>query len=460
MQFMRAFNPFHSESAILVSLASLVGLSVALCMVAFEVLKQWLHPDISPWESHVLTIAFSGSIALVASYFLIRRQHALHRELLSEARELRHAHESVRMLAQTVRSVSEAVSVTDMSDQVIFVNDAFLKTYLFASEGDIVGRNISIVRSAAEHSHDVQSILPDTIAGGWRGELTNTRQDGTDFQIYLSTSVVRDEQGQPVALVGVARDITEQKRTEESLRQAQRLESIATLAGGVAHDFNNLLQGILGHTTLAQDSLDATSPAREDLQVVLNSADRAAELTRQLMAYAGHSQIRARGVDLNRIVADRLGHLHTLVPKTVSLRTEIGTGLPTIEADPHQLQQVLSILMANAAEAIGERPGTIALRTSARDIPAEDLQDWQVAGDSMAPGLFVIIDVEDDGCGMDQSVLSRIYEPFFSTKFPGRGLGLAAVHGIVRSHGGGVQVHTAVGRGTRFLVAIPAAPSC
>jgi PAS domain S-box-containing protein len=455
MLFTRGFLLFRSESTVVATLAGLVGLSVALCMVGFEFLKQWLHPDISVWESHILTVTFSTAIAVVASYLIIRRQHAMHREIVEEASELRRAHESLRMLAQTIRSVHEAVFVTDINENVVFVNDAFLKTHGLAGAEEIVGRNISLVRAPAPGAPTASDVLSATLGGGWRGELVNRRADGSEFPVYLSTSVVRDEQEHPVALVGVVRNITEQKRTEETLRQAQRWESIATLAGGVAHDFNNLLQTILRHTNLALKTLGTASPEHRDLQVVLHATDSAANLTRQLLAYSGRSQFRAKGVDLNRIASEQAESFRSRLPRSVTLRTEFSPALRTVNADPHQLQQVIANLVTNAIEAIGEGSGTVVVRTSERDIPTRELGAWPVAADAFAPGPHVVIDVEDDGCGIDSAIAGRIFEPFFSTKFPGRGLGLAAVHGIVRAHGGGLQVATDPGNGSRFSVAIP-----
>ena len=366
----------------------------------------------------------------------------------------RQAQQYIHMLAQTIRSVGECVSVTDMDDRVLFVNQAFLDTYGF-EESDLVGNLIALVRSPRTDADVARQILPATLRGGWSGELWNRRKDGTDFQVYLSTSIVRDEAGAAVALVGVARDITEQKRTEEALRRGRESERIVTLASGIAHQFNNLMQNVLGNTALALEELPPESGARGSLQLVLHASERAANLTGQLLAFAGRGVfMRVETVDVNQEIRERAAFLAALMPPASTLDFDLSEGPATVQADREQIRQVLTSLVTNAAEAMANRPGRASVGTRIEDVTASDARPW-VAGGRAAPGRYVCLSVSDQGVGMDAETISHIFDPFFSTKFLGRGMGLPAVLGIARTAGGAVAVDSTPGRGTSVTVAFP-----
>jgi two-component system, cell cycle sensor histidine kinase and response regulator CckA len=427
-----------------------VGVLVTLC----EAARQFVFPGAGIWESHVLTIAFATLGAGVATSVTCRRRGEFQPQLRQEADELRRAHERIKIFAQTIRSMAECVCITDLADTVTFVNEAFEKTYGF-TRTEIVGQNIVLVRSDKNRDEIVRGILPSTLDGGWQGEVWNRRKDGTDFEIALSTAVVRSESGEPIALVGVSRDVTDAKRTEEALRQAQRFEGIATLAGGIAHDFNNLTQIILGHAALLLEDTPTDSAAYEGLREITGAANRAAELTQQLLAYSGQALARFRDVDFNAVIAERIRFLDTIVPRLVALRLDATPQPTAVMADAHQVQQVLTSLVSNAYEAIGERAGSIVVRTEVYSLGPQDLPAWQAAGLRLVPGRYIVLDVEDTGSGIDDETRARMLDPFYSTKFPGRGLGLAAVLGIVRGHRGGLQVRTTPGLGTTFRTAWP-----
>lgn len=262
----------------------------------------------------------------------------------------------------------------------------------------------------------------------------------------------------------------ERQRAEEALRHAQKVESLGLLAGGVAHDFNNLLVAMLGQATLALSQVPPGLPARASLEKVVMAAERAADLTRQLLAYSGRGQFQTQLIDLNAFVQKHLPLLKVAVPKNVQLQADLAPGLPLVEADVGQIQQVVMNLVLNAAEAIGERPGHVCLRTAVRlngltPAAMEEITSGmnpvperiaQVIMAPAAPGRYVVLEVQDDGSGMDATTLSRIFDPFFTTKFTGRGLGLAAVLGVVRGHQGGLEVDTQVGCGTTFKILLPA----
>ena len=275
-------------------------------------------------------------------------------------------------------------------------------------------------------------------------------------EIILHTLKVplKDERGEPWMLLGISEDITARKRMEENLRQTQKLEGLGVLAGGIAHDFNNLLTALLGNLLLAHDSLPGDLPAAAQLQRAEQIVLKAADLTRQMLAYAGKGDFRPRPVDLNEAAREMASLLEVSISKMVRLRFSFAPDLPPILADTAQLQQVLMNLVTNASEAIGDREGEIHLATA-----LEALGEDQVAslhpGAPILPGTYVALRVADTGAGMDAEVRSRIFDPFFTTKFSGRGLGLSAMIGILRSHGAGIGLESAPGEGTTFRLYFP-----
>jgi signal transduction histidine kinase len=253
------------------------------------------------------------------------------------------------------------------------------------------------------------------------------------------------------------RDYLEERvRSEERLRETQKLESLGVLAGGIAHDFNNLLTGVLGNASLAMEDAVPGSHLASRLQDVVKATESAAHLTRQLLAYAGKGRFVVQDLDLSRQVREITALLQASIPRTVQLRLELAEGLPFIEADSAQIQQVIMNLVINGAEAIPEdRTGTVLVATGVQDVDAAyvrtTLPDTEIAG-----GRYVTLEVHDTGAGISPDVLGRIFDPFFTTKFTGRGLGLAAVKGIVRGHKGAVKVYSAPGQGTTFKLLFPA----
>jgi PAS domain S-box-containing protein len=257
-------------------------------------------------------------------------------------------------------------------------------------------------------------------------------------------------------------DVTERRRAQaeseemqRKLLQAQKLESLGVLAGGIAHDFNNLLAAILGNAGLALMKLGTASPAKRSIEQVISASERAADLTRKLLAYAGRGSLEIRAIDLSRHIRELAYLLTTAISKKVMLRLDLAEGLPAVEADPVQIQQIVMNLVMNGAEACGDNPGTVLVTTRLIKID-QDYAKHLVTGEELAPGPYVVLEVRDKGCGMDEQTKTRIFEPFFTTKFTGRGLGLSAVLGIVRSHRGGLEVTSTPGHGTSFKVFLPA----
>jgi signal transduction histidine kinase/CheY-like chemotaxis protein len=322
----------------------------------------------------------------------------------------------------------------------------------------MIGRNISLVRPP-ELLHETELKLEALERGeSFRDfQAMRIRKDGRRIWISITASPIRDRRGVVVAISTTARDITEIKALEEQLRQAAKLESLGVLAGGIAHDFNNLLVGILGNASLVRNTLPATSPARPMLDDVINAGERAAMLTRQLLAYSGKGKFVIEPVDLSDLVREMTKLVQASIPKTVILGLRLAPELPQAVADVAQLQQLIMNLVINGAEAIGDGPGSVTVTTGEQQIVDGETNGTTVGADPVTPGRYVFFEVKDNGAGMDEATIARIFDPFFTTKFTGRGLGLSAALGIVRGHKGLMQVASSPGRGSTFKVLFPAA---
>jgi PAS domain S-box-containing protein len=292
-----------------------------------------------------------------------------------------------------------------------------------------------------------------------RVEIARVRGDGSevDVEMHAQAFHVRGHR----YLLAFDRDITERRRNEaeraameEKLRETQKLESLGLLAGGIAHDFNNLLTGILGHANLARRS---TVPSEIDacLEQVEQSTERAAELCGQMLAYAGKGRFEVNHVDLSAAVHETTSLLRASIGRGVRLELQLATGLPIVEGDLTQIRQIIMNLVLNGAEATEGKAGVIRVTTGVMDADAAYLATTHLAPD-LPEGRYVFLEVADNGRGMSDDTLARIFDPFFSTKFTGRGLGLAAVIGIVRGHSGALKVESQEGVGTTFRLLLPA----
>ena len=288
-------------------------------------------------------------------------------------------------------------------------------------------------------------------------ETVRLRKDGREIDVSITISPIRDHTGAIVGASHIARDITDRKLIENQLRQTQKLESLGVLAGGVAHDFNNLLTGILGNTSLALESLSTDHPAHGALRSAMTASERAADLTRQLLAYAGKGKFVTDAVNLSSLVGEISQLIQTSIPKSVQLRLDLAKDVPNIEADSSQLQQLIMNLVINGAEAIGEgNTGIVLVTTGTQVVDEAYLMTTLGPKDEVPEGVYVTLEVHDTGCGMDEETQARIFDPFFTTKFTGRGLGLAAARGIVLGHKGTLKVYSQAGRGSTFKVLLPA----
>ncbi|MBI1754374.1 MAG: CHASE domain-containing protein [Acidobacteria bacterium] len=290
---------------------------------------------------------------------------------------------------------------------------------------------------------------------GTRATMENVTSTGQRIQCDWYNAAIRNERGELAGAIFLADDITDRRRVEGALRQAQKLESLGVLAGGIAHDFNNLLTAILGNTEVALERISDDPALRAAIQRIEAATQRGSDLARQLLAYAGKAHFAVRPLDLNATLIEMGDLLSVSISKMVGIRMDLQPDLPPVDADSAQFQQVVMNLVINASEAIGDRTGLITLRTRAVECQREGLS-IAFPGQVLEPGLFVRMEVEDDGCGMDAETIGRIFDPFFTTKFTGRGLGLSAMLGIVRGHRAGIHVESTPGVGTAFILLFPA----
>ncbi len=317
-----------------------------------------------------------------------------------------------------------------------------------------------VPRVAAEVEERVQAGLE-----WFEQEYRILHADGRTRTVGDFTKVVRNADGGAAYFHGYLVDITERRmreaenaRNEEQVRHAQKLESLGVLAGGIAHDFNNLLVGVLGNASLAMEELPELSPVRpllEDLQV---AARRAAELTRQLLAYSGRGKFVVEAIDLSALVREMERLLSAAISKKAHVTTELRTDLPPLRADATQLRQVVMNLITNASDALGDASGTITIRTRRMNASRAWLGGAQV-GTNATEGDYIVLEVADNGKGMSADAMQNLFDPFYSTKGVGRGLGLAAVLGIVRGHHGAVRITSVPDTGTTVTVLLPVSAS-
>ncbi|HMO57312.1 MAG TPA: response regulator [Roseiflexaceae bacterium] len=374
---------------------------------------------------------------------------------------------SEERLARTLSSVADGVIVTDRSDIVTMINDAGCHLTGWPA-AEAIGLPLTTIFQLNNDQPDTPVLYPTSTT--LSPHETYTLPDHTSLQARNGTACPIDGTAAPIisgtdeidGVVIVFRDSSARHRAEEQRLilerrtfELQHYKSLTILAGGLAHDFNNLLAVIIGNIELTQSNLARLNQETQPLQQSLIAANRAAELVRQMLSYAGTGHIEIKPIDLNELISKDQLLIQSMTTDKVIISNSLDTRLPLINADPTQIRRMLMNLIVNAVEAIGTLPGTVRITTSSRMLSSDDIAAINHEN-TLRPGMHVVLEISDTGSGMDGETQKRIFEPFFSTKFTGRGLGLPAVLGIVRRHNGFISISSRIGSGTTCTILFPA----
>jgi len=371
-----------------------------------------------------------------------------------DATERKRHERALQRLAAIVDSSDDAILSADLEGKILTWNAAAERMYGY-SAGEVVGNEITLLFAPSCASKKAEIL--NRLTHGDRIEQFEAHcihKSGRAIWASLTISPIGENNGAPMTVSFIARDITEKKQIEEQLRQTAKLESLGILAGGIAHDFNNLLVGILGNASLVRDATPAGSRTRTMLDDVVSASERAANLTRQLLAYSGKGKFIIEPLSLSDLTRDMVSLIQSSIPRTVRLQLDLASDLPPVTADVAQMQQLIMNLVINGAEAIGERAGAVTVTTRLEKVNGQPVNALH-STDELPAGSYVSLEVRDTGSGMDAATLSKIFDPFFTTKFTGRGLGLSATLGIVRGHKGAITVDSSPGGGSAFRVFLP-----
>jgi two-component system, cell cycle sensor histidine kinase and response regulator CckA len=367
--------------------------------------------------------------------------------------EQENAEQARTTLVTAVEQASETIVITDLTGTIQYCNPAFSKVTGYSKE-EAIGQNPRVLKSG-KHSKEFYEEMWATITQGsvWTGHLINKKKDGSFYEEEATISPIRDTSGKTSGFVGVKRDVTRRIRLEDQLRQAQKLESIGRLAGGVAHDFNNLLTVINGYSGFLLRALKPGDPLRSYAEEITTAGERAASLTKQLLAFSRKQVIEPKVLDLNAIIQESTGMLQRLIGDDIILETHLDSTLGQVMADPDQIHQVIMNLAVNARDAMPDG-GALDIETVNVELTKED-----DAADHPEhnPARYVVMTVTDTGHGMDEAIRQQVFEPFFTTKGVGKGtgLGLSTVYGIIRQNCGWIDVWSEVGVGTTFKMYLP-----
>jgi len=399
---------------------------------------------------------FTRLAQLIGEMGLARKELLLSNEKLLQNRN---------MLTHIINTIPQSIFWKDQNSVYLGCNHAFAHEAGLNSPESIIGKNDFDLPWSREESEkyraDDREVMDNVCA---KKHIIETQQQMNGRMAWLDTTKIplEDASGTVIGLLGVYEDITERKRAEEEklaiekqLLQAQKLESLGVLAGGIAHDFNNILMTIIGNADLALLRINKESPVVDNLRKIEAAAAKASDLAKQMLAYSGKGKFVIDNIDLNRLLEEMLNMLKISISKNAVLRLNLHEHLPTVEADATQMRQVVMNLVINASEAIGNKSGVIAITTGCMDCDSNYLKNvW--LNDNIIEGLYVYLEIADTGCGMDKDTISKLFDPFFTTKFTGRGLGLAAVLGIIRGHKGAIKVYSEPKKGTSFKILLPA----
>lgn len=425
-------------------------------LLTFQSLPAFAETQRKSQSRNYLAGGLTVSILLTVIAFMLRWAHA---NAIAAAQALRESQERYRKISED----SPAYISTFLPDGTLtYVNPA-LAHDTGKTQAELVGANF-FEFLLPEHRVSVRRAL-DSLSPQNRTETHEQAMYGPNQSIVWhqwNNRGIFDEQGRILEIQAVGQDITDRKRAEEErvrleqqMLHAQKMESLGVLAGGVAHDFNNILMAIIGNVDLSLMRVPEDSPVAQHLRNIEKSAMRAADLAKQMLAYSGKGRFIIEELDLNRLVQELKPILEAALPKDAALALKLHEPLPMVEADVNQMRQILMNLFMNSTEALDDNGGEITIRTGYAEYDSDRLKGV-LLGERMAEGRYVFVEVADTGSGMEKAVLEKVFDPFFTTKFTGRGLGLAAVHGIVRGHKGGIKIHSEPDKGTILQVLLPA----
>jgi PAS domain S-box-containing protein len=437
----------------------------ALCpQWAYEVIRNEAIPAAiryGAWTGETALLAPDGKAVPVSQVILAHRTPDGTVSFLStiarDITEAKRSEEALRQAEEKYRSIfenaSEGIFQSTASGQIVTANPAFAKILGYDSPDQLITASATEVTESGEaYRFDIHHFieLGDEVKG-IETQLSN--KDGKKIWASISGHAVRDSNGELLYYDGIAEDISERKQLEQELMQAQKMEAVGRLAGGVAHDFNNLLTAIIGYGQLALAGLDRVHPSYASIQEIIRAGERAASLTRQLLAFSRKQVLQPQLIELNSILSDLGNMLARLIGEDVDIRFVLDATLKKIKADPGQIEQVVLNLVVNARDAM---PGGGKLTIETKNVYLDEkYTQWHLA---LSPGSYIMLAVTDTGCGMDAETRSHIFEPFFTTKEHGKGtgLGLSTVYGIVKQSGGDILVYSEAGRGTTFKIYLPA----
>ncbi len=362
------------------------------------------------------------------------------------------AEEEQARLSRVVEQTTESIVITDPTGTILYVNPAFEAVSGY-TRAEAIGQNPRILKSGNQDAAFYRRMW-EVLARGevWTGRIVYRRKDGILFEEDATIGPVRDASGRLVSYVAVKRDVTKETRLERQLLQAQKIEAVGRLAGGIAHDFNNLLGVIMGYAELVGRGLGADHPLGGKVDQIRKATERAAALTRQLLAFSRKQVLQPKVVDLNGVLRDVEPMLRRLIGEDIELKTVLEPRLGHVKADPFQIEQVVMNLALNARDALPEG-GHLTFETMNADLNADYVAQHPV----VPPGRYVMLAVSDTGAGMDAETQAHAFEPFFTTKATGKGtgLGLSTVYGIVKQSEGYIWLYSEVGQGTTFKVYLP-----
>ncbi len=372
--------------------------------------------------------------------------------IISDITERKQAEEQLKQFKTIFDTANFGAAIADMDGYLTYVNDSMAEIHGYTAS-EMLGKPLFMCHNTQQLEQVRPLMQQMEVSGGFYAEeVSHYHRDGSTFSMLMTGTLVRDASGKPQCYTVTALDLSERKALEEQLQQAQKMESVGRLAGGVAHDFNNMLNVILGYTELISQSLATDDPIRSDLGEVKKAAEHSAELTRQLLAFARKQTVVLKVLDFNETIDSSINMIRRLIGEGIDLTWDPGKSVGQVRMDPSQIGQILTNLCANASDAIGG-VGHITITTGS----VHSDQDVIAHRPDLTQGDYVTLTISDDGCGMSEQTLDKLFEPFFTTKEMGKGtgLGLATVYGIVKQNDGAIEVESQPGQGTTFHIYLP-----